>query len=136
MDSYQSFLDEAGVKGNPWNDYPDTYQYFAYKAGQSFGPFETREEAKKVSVNIEKIKLENPAKGAAIKEFVRLELVGRESFLKALREEHLEVSDGVYDICYEEAWDRGHSSGYDEVANYLPDYIYLAKRIIEAANKK
>lgn len=135
MDSYQSFLDEAGVK-NPWSDYPDTYQYFAYKAGQSFGPFETREEAKKVSVNIEKIKLENPAKEAAIKEFVRLGLVGRESFLKALREEHLEVSDGVYDICYEEAYDRGHSAGYDEVAAHLPDYIYLAKRIIEAANKK
>lgn len=47
----------------------------------------------------------------------------------ALREEHGELSDKLFDICYAQAYDRGHSSGYDEVANCMYDVVEFAHKV-------
>lgn len=49
-----------------------------------------------------------------------------------LRSEYSYLSNEVFKICYNKAYDDGHSYGYDEVANYMIDYVYFAEQIIDA----
>ena len=51
----------------------------------------------------------------------------------ALRAEFSEVNEAVFDICYDQAYDRYHHASYDEVANGMHDIVYFAKQIIEAS---
>jgi hypothetical protein len=50
-----------------------------------------------------------------------------------LREQYADLPVAVFNLCYSQAYDRGHSSGYDEVANYMIDIVYFAQKIIEAS---
>lgn len=50
-----------------------------------------------------------------------------------LREEYSELNSTIFNLCYAEADDRGHSSGYDEVANYMIDIACFAEKIIAAS---
>lgn len=53
-------------------------------------------------------------------------------FYKSLREEYSTLSDSLFQICYSEAYDRGHSAGYDEVANYMHSVVSFAKQVRKA----
>ena len=50
-----------------------------------------------------------------------------------LREEYSFLNSTVFNLCYNEAQDRGHSSGYDEVANYMIDIVCFAEKILAAS---
>ena len=52
-----------------------------------------------------------------------------EMFQKSLREEYPEVPDALYDVCYREAYTRGHASGLDDVAHILADVISFAELV-------
>jgi hypothetical protein len=41
----------------------------------------------------------------------------------------------LFDIMYSEAWDRGHSAGFSEVASYFSGIVDFTQRIVEANNK-
>jgi len=47
------------------------------------------------------------------------------SFLRELRAEYSDIPDMAYAILINEAYDRGHSAGYDEVAGYMSDQAEL-----------
>lgn len=47
----------------------------------------------------------------------------KDAFFTELRQQFGDVVDSVYNKCLSRAWDKGHSYGYDEVANYLEDEI-------------
>lgn len=42
-----------------------------------------------------------------------------EVFFSDLKAQFGDVVDSVYNVCYARAYEKGHSNGYDEVANYL-----------------
>jgi DNA repair exonuclease SbcCD ATPase subunit len=46
------------------------------------------------------------------------------------------MDEEIYNLCYSYAWEMGHSSGYDEVANYMYDLDDLAEKIIEIESVK
>jgi flagellar biosynthesis/type III secretory pathway protein FliH len=109
------------------------YQYWAYKNGQAMGPYNTREEAKEKSTLVDasycavndKIYFEWADKRA------KLEQKALDAWHKDLRSEHSDLSDAVFAIAYSEAYERGHSSGYDEVASYTHDVCDLFRRVIQ-----
>lgn len=49
-----------------------------------------------------------------------------------LRKEYSYLNDRTFDIVYEKAYERGHSAGYDEVANYMINTAEFAEKIMEA----
>ena len=50
-----------------------------------------------------------------------------------MREEYSFLNSTVFNLCFSEAHDRGHSSGYDEVANYMIDIVCFAEKILAAS---
>lgn len=46
-----------------------------------------------------------------------------DTYLSELKAQYGDVVDSVYDACYARAWEAGHSSGYDNVANHLDEEI-------------
>lgn len=50
-------------------------------------------------------------------------------FVRSLREDYSEISDQLFDVCYDEAYKRGHSAGYDEVAAYMDEVVGFAKKV-------
>lgn len=61
-------------------------------------------------------------------EKVELENVWRNK----LREEYSNLNDTTFNIVYNMAWERGHSSGYSEVRSYMDDLDTFATSIIKA----
>lgn len=51
---------------------------------------------------------------------------------KELRLEYSHLSDQVYNLCYDEAYDRGHSGGFDEVAAIMESVVAFAEDIMKA----
>jgi hypothetical protein len=51
-----------------------------------------------------------------------------------LRSQFPEMTDALWDIITTEAYDRGHSAGYDEYVQHVKSYYDLAMRIQRALN--
>ena len=106
-------------------------KYLAYFRGTCRG-FDNNADALAYSPLVEKV-IANEGEIAAAKE--RNDVLYSKAvklFVDNLREEHRHLSDEVYDVCYAEAWDRGHSAGYDEVASELCSAVNFAERILAA----
>ena len=52
-----------------------------------------------------------------------------------LRSEYSHIRESVYNMCYEEAYDRAHAYGYDEVASVLKDVIGFAHKLLSCASE-
>lgn len=116
------------------NDTPPTtsYQYYGYSAGKVHGPFQSKEEAA-VFPHHEKVVVNADAIESFWKQRRSLESEAARLFHSCLRQEYAELSDEAYNLCYAKAYEDGHSSGYDEVANYLAEYASFAARLYAAA---
>ena len=55
-----------------------------------------------------------------------------DEWMRLLREEYVELPQEVFDICYQEAYERGHSHGHDEVANVMISVIDFTRRLLQA----
>lgn len=55
----------------------------------------------------------------------------KDAFFTELRQQFGDVVDSVYNKCLSHAWDKGHSCGYDEVADYLEEEIDYLKELEE-----
>lgn len=49
---------------------------------------------------------------------------------KELRDEYHHLSDAVFRVCYNRAYDKGHAYGYDEIANVMIGVVEFAEEII------
>lgn len=109
---------------------PAVYKYFAYVEGNGV-ECSSSTEASNMSSLSERVQINK----AEVHEYwanrAELERKASDIFHKALRNKYCYVSDVVYNRCYSEAYERSHSSGYDEVANHLAGYIDLAKDILD-----
>ena len=103
------------------------YVWYAYKSGavQAVG---SRREAEAISLNFEKVasKESQAAFDAYWSRLRELECEAVEAWRDALRHAYANIPDRVYDRLMSEAWERGHSAGYDEIANHLDILVDLA----------
>lgn len=52
-----------------------------------------------------------------------------------LREEYSSLNEEIFNLCYENAWDRGHSAGYDEVELHMFDIVCFVQKVLAAYTK-
>ena len=105
------------------------YQYYYLKDGKSIGPFDQKPIIKNP---IEKVWVNEKEYKEASKEVNDEYNNAIENWYKDLKNEWSELPDKVFDLCYSFAYDKYHSSGFDEVANGMYDICYFAKEIISA----
>ena len=112
--------------------YPEKeYVWFAYKNGES-KQFSSRKDALTFSENVERTEL-NPED---YKEKLKLYHADQQKVINywiAEMRKEFGVPDNIFDICYSEAYDRGHSYGYDEVYSYMIDSVAFAEKVVTAA---
>ena len=111
------------------------YKYFAYKDGQSF-ECSSKEEAQKISHLIEQVLVNKDEIDQYVKNRNALLNKATQLWQDNLREEYLYISEYVYNMCYEEAYDRAHAYGYDEVASVLKDVIGFACKLLSCASEQ
>lgn len=110
---------------------PPIYAYYAYSNGE-VKVCNTKAEATGFSENIERFFSNKKEHTDSLAEYHQYQSKVGELWLADLRKEYDYLSDEVFEECYSEAYDRGHSSGYDEVVNYLDETTEFARRIIAA----
>ena len=132
--NFSEACDQVGY--NPYHSKaPErVYAYFAYKDGQSF-ECSSKQEAQKIShlieqvlVNKDEIDQHRQNQNILLSEAIKL-------WRENLRAEYSDIPDYVYNLCYDEAYDRGHAYGYDEVASYLDDTIRFACKILKYSSE-
>ena len=112
------------------------YEYIGYVKGvvvkcstiAEYDKFKLKEK-----IPTEKSKLAYDAFNAKQKE---LEHLASEHFIQRLKDYFNELSPSQFILCWSKAWEDGHSSGYDEVANYLEDYVELCQDFMNLAKHK
>lgn len=133
MRNYDAIAAALGYDLKIYNPPEIAYKYFAYKDGVSH-KCDTESEAKKISKNIEKVNI--PESKKAYEDYwierKKQDNIVYEFWYRELREEYSHASDKVFELCYNKAYDIGHNSGYDEVANSMSGIVDFAHDIIDA----
>lgn len=131
---FSEACDQVGYNPGRSNAPVRVYKYFAYKDGQSFES-SSKEEAQKISHLIEQVlanKVEidqyTQNQNALLNKAIQL-------WKDNLREEYSHIRESVYNMCYEEAYDRAHAYGYDEVASVLKDVIGFAHKLLSCPSE-
>ena len=105
------------------------YTYFAYKEGQVV-EFPSEKQAKAFSLLYDR-KVCNQAE---IDEWTaRYTALSNSAFniwYKHQADQYPQLTGKQFEICYDYAYDRGHHSGYDEVACILDDVVRFAERLL------
>ena len=104
--------------------------FYAYKGGVC-KEFDSEIEAKKFSKNIERVNTSKAAYDAWRKVQREKESEAIKLWIKYLKEEYVDskFTEQMFNVCYSEAIDRG-ASRYEEIENYLSDYVAFACRIL------
>ena len=130
---YIDLMAESGIQYPYESEYTI---YFAYKNGKA-KKFNTKEEAKQYSDNIEE-KVDKQAYEAARKAYNQASSEAEAKVIQAMKKEIGLISCGddekdnqLFDLVYGKAYEDGHSSGYNEIYNYLLDYDDLLKQAIK-----
>lgn len=50
-----------------------------------------------------------------------------------LREKYSFLNDDVFNLCYDKAYEDGHSAGYDEVADRMINVVRFAEKLLDAS---
>mgnify|MGYP001639748671 CR=1 FL=1 len=134
---YHDLMAETGIKYPNRSDYT---KYFAYKNGEA-KQFDTFEKAKQFSSNVES-NLDKNAYEAAQSAYNKARSEAENKVIQAMKKEigwiscgDVEKDNQLFDLAYGKAYEDGHSSGYNEIYNYLLDYddlIQQAIKIIQA----
>ncbi len=112
-------------------NYPTAeFTFFAYKNGET-KQFSSNKEALGFSQNIEKVQVNEEEYKEKRKLYFEDCAKVDEYWMSELRKE-FDISDKLFDVCYSEAYDRGHSAGYHEVYIYMIEVVEFAEKIITA----
>jgi hypothetical protein len=136
MKKYIDYMQEAGVPA--YSSRPENkYVWHAYKNGSLVYTSEVSRADAELSGDtkiVERVLRNEEEVNAWL-------LLQKETSTKAfelwyadLREEYSSLNDEVFNLCYDQAWDRGHSAGYDEVESYMQDVVSFAEKIIKASS--
>ena len=126
---FKEACDQVGYNPDYSKGPERVYKYFAYKDGQTF-ECSSKEKAQKIStlieyvlVNKDEIEQYRNSQNILLSRAIQI-------WKNNLREEYSHISDHVYNLCYEKAYDRAHAYGYDEVASSLKDEIEFACKLL------
>lgn len=125
-----SFKDAAAAVGyNADQELPmKLVKFRAYKDGKC-EVFESHAEANQASELVEPFVVNQGEIDEARRER-GLRLENAIAYWKAaLRLEYSYIDDRVFHLCYEKAYEDGHSAGYDEIAAYMGDYVEFAEAV-------
>lgn len=112
--------------------YPEKeYVWFAYHNGEC-KQFSSRKEALTFSENVEKSEVNQEEYKEKLKLYHEDQQKVVDYWLSEMRKE-FGVPDNIFDICYSEAYDRGHAYGYDEIYGYMIDTVAFAEKVVAAA---
>lgn len=109
------------------------YVWFAYHNGEC-KQFSSRKEALTFSENVERSEINAEYYKEKLKLYYEDQQRVVDYWFSEMRKE-FGIPDNIFDICYSEAYDRGHSSGYDEVYQHMLDIVEFAEKIIAANNE-
>ena len=131
MKTWKQCCEEVEVDYNPYESNPPEKitKYYVYKNGAVFH-VKTLDEAKGISKIYEKIICNRDEIDAYWNSRRDLENKARAIWYNSLLEEFSYLPKGIVEKCYRYAYDEGHSSGYDEVANCMYNYIEFAEFVI------
>ncbi len=120
-------------------EYPnreDFTTYYAYKGGKS-KLFQTRNEASEYSEILE-INFDKQAYDAAYKKYYEIQHAASDKVIQAMKSElgygDNEKDTKLFNLIYSKADEAGHSSGFDEIYNYLLEFDDLVRRAIYISN--
>ena len=112
--------------------YPEKeYVWFAYHNGEC-KQFSSRKEALTFSENVEKSELNQEEYKEKLKLYYEDQQKVVDYWISEMRKE-FDIPDNNFDICYAEAYDLGHSAGYNEVYSYMIDAVAFAEKVVTAA---
>ena len=124
-----SELGEAGPPVQP------VYVWFAYKEGKFLGDSTiSREDAEKKydTKVVEKVMINTEDVNHHWTHARHIEQRASEIWRDAMRNEYGELNDKVFNLCMAQAYDRGHSSGHDEVAMHMDEIVDFVHKVLEA----
>lgn len=135
MISYKECCDIVGYD-KKWNPPVATPKWVGYKDGKVFDCVDG-EDARKRFRNYEMVTSDADKKALEDYKKNQKKLEGAAStlFHDKLRAEYDYLSDAIFNLCYSEAYDKGHAYGYDEVASCMDSVVDFADGIINATLK-
>lgn len=137
MKSYSKYLADANVPSYSSRPAPK-YVWHAYKEGNLVYTSEVSQsdaELHGASKVVEKV-LENKDEISAWEENYKDRMQLADSlWIADLREEYSGLNEEIFNMCYDQAWERGHSCGHDEVAGYMSDIVYFVQKVLAAYMK-
>lgn len=114
--------------------YPEKeYVWFAYNNGEC-KQFASRLEALTFSENVERSEINKEDYQEKTKLYQEDQNKVYQFWISEMKKE-FGIPDRIFDICYAEAYDKGHSYGYDEVYHYMIDTVAFAENIMFAMSE-
>jgi hypothetical protein len=133
MISFSEACEQVGY--NPTNPPPaHILKYFAYKAGE-VREFEVMKDALAFSKTVEKVVANQEEINAFWDRQCDLERAAAKIWHEALREEYIDINGSQFNLIYDDAYDRGHSEGYDRVAAVFCNLHALCVAFADAGDK-
>ena len=135
MKKYSLYMQEAGVP--TYCSKPESkYVWHAYKSGRLvYTSEESRADAelKGNTKIVEKVLQNEEEINAWITLYKEASNKAFDLWYADLREEYSGLNNEVFNLCYDQAWERGHSAGHDDVESYMQDVVSFAEKIIKAS---
>lgn len=134
MMNFEFYIMEAGGR----RSYPPIkWKWAAYKQGSAY-IFDTKEDAAKVSTNIEQVQDKDSLKQfREVKQHnAGVETLAYQLWYADLRNDYNHLSDEVFNLIHYESYERYHSEGWDAVASGVEGLVGFALAIIKASQTK
>lgn len=135
----RSYLDicrsEVSHSGKELGPVPNEEKFFrAYKGGEC-RTFKTKKEAYAFS-NLVDEEITNQEEIEKVRaEYYALDRKCQDIWHRELREEYQYLSDAIFQVCYNRAYDRSHAYGFDEIANTMITTVEFAEEIMAIVEK-
>ena len=131
---YYDLMDEAKAAGVKYPKRSDYTVYYAYKCGKA-KQFDSFEKAKGFSSNVE-TNLDKNAYQAALSAYNQAVREAEAKVIQVMKDKFVDVAnkeqnEKLFDLAYRKAYEQGHSSGFNELYNYLLDYDDLIQEVIK-----
>jgi len=136
---FDDICKSIGYNPRVWDAPAKKLTFFGYANGACIGIFTERQEAvnamaKVIEENVDTTEYDEYVASRREKEalaqktwlgLLKADFVG--SFDKTLTPAGIE---SLFELLYDKAWDRGHSSGYDCVRDHLSELMFLSSEVI------
>lgn len=106
------------------------YKWYGYKDGVTY-EFPDQESARNFTSLVERVIANKEEIEQNHNTIVGAENQASQAWYNDLRKEYYYFNDTQFNLVYNMAYERGHSSGYDEVANYMIDLSTFADALLQ-----